>query len=214
MWVCFLDNQNQMQALSKALGSLGAKFDSYTTSFGGEVFHSKEPSRFPHFAIVADSMSRLKMLFDWVHLNWNPHVILSSGLFLSPLALANQSELVVPNLCLRSAGRVDVGGPVLYEELNLEQNTQKLLVEHLGHNAKVERIFSAERVAPDFETHEWISKNLGCRCVDSYTGELLLLAKRFSVKSACLKVFTASEAEGVPVLNEAWVELLSKLKTL
>ncbi len=214
MWVAFLDNESQANAVKDKLRALGAEYKQLTPSFGGIVLESQNPSRFAHFAVLPSMRNQFKAIFDWVHLNLNPKLVISSGLLISATGSVNDSTVAVPSFCLRSAGRVDMGNSILYEEIAFDKNSQDLIRQALNPSSIEDRLFSSEKFNSNPETHEWIFSHLGTRAIDHLSGEILLMGKRFSAKIACVKISAAKESTGVQALAQTWLDISKQITDL
>lgn len=214
MWVAALKGRGEFEGIREHLESLGShQYKRVTTGTGGEVLQAPEESGWPHLMLIPDDPQRLKAIAQWVHRNLAVTAVISSGLINPCVPAAGEQPYFIPSLCLKSAGRVDIGGGVvLYEEIPFDREIQQAITQTLRdqRSEDADRIFCADRPIHDAETKRWIFANLTAAGTDDFTAELSLISKRFGTRVGCFKVFE-NRKDPIQDLKKGW-ELLSLTK--
>lgn len=209
MWVAALNGRGEFEGVREHLESGSEhRFKRVTTGTGGEILEATPESRWPHLMLVPDDNQRLKAIAQWVQRHLPVSAIISSGLMNPCVPQAPERAEFVPHLCLRSAGRVDIGGGVvLYEEIPFDNEIQQFISRKLlGKAHSSGRIFCADRPLTDAETKSWILSNLDAQGTDEFTARLLLIGKRFGTRVGCFKVFENAK-DPIQTLKEGWALL-------
>lgn len=212
MWFVALKERGEFEGLREHFESNAEpRFRRVTTGTGGELLEAPEGSGWPHLALLSSDPSRMRAVSQWIHRNYHPRAIVSSGL-ITPLGDDESGDYFVPVRCLRSAGRIEVGGsPVLYEELSFDPEVQ-LHLRQTVLGTPPERplqLFGADRELPDPELRRWLRANLHCQATDDFTAELLLIGKRFGTRIGCLRVFQTAK-DPIRLLQESWTKLAQR----
>ncbi|MBS1983918.1 MAG: hypothetical protein JST16_07075 [Bdellovibrionales bacterium] len=213
MWVVVLRERGEFEGLREHFESLRAeRYKRLTTGTGAEVLESPLDSGWPHLALASEDTRRVRAMAQWINRNLTFRGLVSSGL-VTPCGPGDHenSPYFIPYQCLRSAGRMDVGGsPILYEEIPFSDEVQRELAQTLLLRPLEQRsqLFAIDRVITDAETKLWVRKTLDCEAFDDFTAELLLMGKRFGTRVGCLKVFENAK-DPVLRLQEAWQKLSS-----
>lgn len=208
MIVVALKERGEFEGLRERFEASGAKkYSRVSTATGGELLQSPEGASWPHLAHVTEDVSRLRTIIQWVHRNWPVSTIVSSGLIqpFTPEAAA-ASPYFLPKQCYRAAGRIDIGGaPLLYEQIAFDgllqsELSQAVLRRPIDGNPA---LFGADRDLRDPTVMKWLNAHLDCSGSDTFTAELLGVAKRFGTPVGCLKVFENAR-NPIESLQDAW----------
>lgn len=213
MWVVLLASRGEFEGVRESLERESAeRYTRTSTSTSVELLLAPETTSWPHLALLGEDVSRLKHLAQWVHRNLPVTGLVSSGLVpaFTPDTPQSTGPYFLPSLCLRSAGRIDIGGtsPVLYEEIPFDADIQRSLTQSVLHRPLEQpgRLFGADRKITDPEERKWLFHNLGVAAGDDFTAELLLLGKRFGTRVGCFKVLETAK-DAIHLLQQAWTEI-------
>jgi hypothetical protein len=197
MWLAILDQKNEYDVLSKTFLKLERKlYENKETPFGTQLLVVKDESslHLPSFLLLDENPERHRDAYRWVYKNLPIDTFVSTGILeQSNLSTPQELTAFIPNACLRSAGHLDFhSGPVLYEEMFFDAPTQKNIYELLQaqHWPTLTNrpLFGANKMVKQEELHSVIEKDLNSPGWDNFSAELMIFARHFSVKCACLKL--------------------------
>lgn len=143
----------------------------------------------------------------WAHREFHPKRFISTGL--ADFCFDTDELYLIPKVCLRSAGRVDIeGAPVLYEEILFHSETQDQLTQLVKtETPRKESVLFSSDFRSSFEPEDlsWIRQTLGCDALDGTSGEILLMGKRLSIGVGCLKIQKKTPS-ALAKLVETWAK--------
>lgn len=217
MWAIALNNTKTFDLLMQSLKRT-VSYEVVTTSTGTKV--AKAPivdqaaDQRPHFFLIDRDAEQTKHAISWVYKNLHPQALISSDLtddWRQAFGEPQDEALFLPSSCLRSAGRIDMGGgPILFEEILFDRWVQIALAKQLlPKNRELNpqhKIFGSDRPIVKPAEQHWLSEQVRCQSYDTSSGELLLAGKRLSLKIGCLKVFSGP-AESMELVLDTLVRI-------
>jgi hypothetical protein len=208
MWAVGIENERTFE---KVLGSFKnvVPYQITTSGTGATIavaprLPDKTPDH-PHFFLVEGNTQRAKHAISWVHKNLHPQIFISSGLTDDWRTSSTEDTSFIPLSCLRSAGRIDMGGgPILYEEINFDPWVQNSLSKHASplKNTSSKTFGSDREIVKDSEK-QWLASHLNCQSYDTFSGELLLAGKRLGIRVGCIKFFD-SDSKSLQSIVDFW----------
>jgi hypothetical protein len=215
MWLAILDQDSEFEALSKSFLKMERKlYENQETPFGTRLLVLKEDTNkaLPSFLLLDKDPSGHRDAFRWVYKNLPIDTFVSTGVLeQSSLSTPEETSVFLPRLGLRSHGRLDFhSGPILYEEMLFDEATHRLLLNllsPLGLPVITERpLFAANKPIKVEELYKVIENDLQSPGWDYFSSELMLFARHFSVKCACLKI--CKPKNNLKDLTQLWMDLI------
>jgi len=200
MWAIALSHSKTFELFQKT-HDFSSHFESLSTGTGVKICKAREAKvaseQRPHVFLADGPSEQMKNAISWVYKNLHPQALIGMDLCDDwRTASINQGDLpfFVPTLCLRSAGRIDLGGgPILFEEIPFDPWIQialsKQILQRTFELDAKSKIFGSDRLIQKSAEKTWLSEQLACQSYDTLSSELLLAGKRLSIKIGCLKVY-------------------------
>ena len=213
MWAALLNDENEFQTLIKHLSkTLLLDMQQSTTATGAQVAQSAKNSAVPYFAFAPDNQESSKHALLWLQHNLHPNAFISTGLVRSCGSTYLQGPHFVPDQCVRTAGRVDMGGvPILFEEFSFDSITQRKIKSFLSlPKDDKKRIFGPAKDITLPENREWIQKTFHCEGTDPHIGQFVRTVRSLGASSGCFKIFSES-SRPLDVLCQSWEIIISQL---
>ena len=212
MWVAAFRERGEYEGIRESFEGPapdGPRYRRVTTGTGAEILEAPPETGWPHLTLLNDDPVRTRAALQWINRNLPIQAIVSSGIVTPCHPESTPQDYLIPSLCLRSAGRLDIGSsPVLYEELPFDPGIQKRLALTVLGNVpeSAQRLFGTPRLVTNPEVRRWLYDNLACTALDDVTAEIMIVSKRFGLRVGCLKVLETAR-DPTKLLQEAWKSL-------
>ena len=214
MWLVTLNSEGDFEDIAARIpADLGVRaYRIEASPAGARCAIPPEDLALPVFVHLADAGSAADAFLDWGVRHLRLQALISSGTGLPCGTEWAPSDLVVPPVCYRSVGRIEINSPpILYEEIKLDRDLQSRLAGVLlpGRSIADLGIWSARKPLTSSETRDWLATRISCQIADTQTADLAISAKQRGLRVGCAKAIASPDSKSA--LADAWVRVARAL---